>query len=85
MSTQGTMKGFFGRLPCGGVDRNLTTTALSSGCLVASRAEAWIETRYGIGRGCWMSVASRAEAWIETKSGGGDGDWYSSPPVRRRG
>ena len=53
--------------------------------LVASRAEAWVETsicRY------WRNVnvvASRAEAWVETRPGR---PWWRprwSPPARRRG
>ena len=40
---------------------------------VASRAEAWIETRGNQGPRVAADVASRAEAWIET-SGGNKGD-----------
>ena len=38
-----------------------------TGGLVASLAEAWIETRYGIQGALGRSVASLAEAWIETR------------------
>ena len=59
--------GHDGRLPRGGVDRNFSYFPDPEGkAVVASRAEAWIET----GRAAWFvpvhRVASRAEAWIET-------------------
>ena len=34
--------------------------------LVASRADAWIETKVSVITGIWPPVASRADAWIET-------------------
>ena len=43
-----------------------TAHDLGWGSEVASRAEAWIETRRGRGRLLSLEVASRAEAWIET-------------------
>ena len=35
-------------------------------CIVASRAEAWIETMEAANNAYLSAVASRAEAWIET-------------------
>ncbi len=60
------------RLPRGGVDRNIAE-ARAAGLvpLVASRAEAWIETIHKPGQRNDDRVASRAEAWIETVFGRG--------------
>src|SRR5690606_5310919 len=54
------------RLPRGGVDRNIKSRGMTLLRKVASRAEAWIETRNTRGRCYPPEVASRAEAWIET-------------------
>ena len=54
--------------------------------MVASRAEAWIETTSPPKAETMSSVASRAEAWIETAliALRTNSD-MESPPVRRRG
>src|SRR5258706_1830724 len=73
------------RLPRGGVDRNTFGRVLAALDLVASRAEAWIETCSRIATISRGFVASRAEAWIETFIGAGNGFITVSPPARRRG
>ena len=59
-----------GRLPRGGVDRNSNSNAQHRNALVASLAEAWIETRNASGGSSTGRVASLAEAWIETRRSG---------------
>ena len=56
------------RLPRGGVDRNALVTGAAQHAVVASRAEAWIETIKLLPKPVPANVASRAEAWIETSS-----------------
>ena len=53
--------------------------------LVASRAEAWIETLIPVDQVDTVSVASRAEAWIETAAHKTPTTPSGSPPARRRG
>ncbi len=64
----GQAAGFnFGRLPCGGVDRNTSMATGIGRSFAASHAGAWIETgRLGSGRVC-NCAASHAGAWIETR------------------
>ena len=54
------------RLPRGGVDRNRGQRYDPMHHVVASRAEAWIETTRTVTASISRLVASRAEAWIET-------------------
>src|SRR5690606_19802632 len=75
-----------GRLPRGGVDRNIKhQSSHLQRCRVASRAEAWIETPGRRAATAGAGVASRAEAWIETDKGAVEHYMARSPPARRRG
>ena len=52
---------------------------------VASRADAWIETRSGYSREPRPRVASRADAWIETRCASACSRSRTSRPARTRG
>ncbi len=58
--------GLSSRLPLGGVDRNALIRVSLPPRIVASHAEAWIETRANLAIAHARGVASHAEAWIET-------------------
>ena len=68
-----------GRLPRGGVGRNKNMKAQAWWSIVASRAEAWVETSRRARRRRSIRVASRAEAWVETAA---KSDPITTPPCR---
>src|SRR3546814_9824889 len=74
-----------GRLLRGGVDRNALDGLFSTPPMVASCAEAWIETTSLRFFSRPYIVASCAEAWIETLAGSSETNCKTSPPARRRG
>src|SRR3546814_17303372 len=74
-----------GRLLRGGVDRNALDGLFSTPPMVASCAEAWIETTSLRFFSRPYIVASCAEAWLETLAGTSETNCQTLPPARGRG